>query len=169
MALGDLLNLVSTFTLVVGVVFGLVQLQHFRARRRREAMLALATSYQTPAFVHAMRVALDPAIPDGLGRAELEARLGPEIDSVWLLLSTWESLGVLVCRREIELAVVDDLFSGVLQLCRHKFAVYVEELRADLGRDTYFEWFQWLAERFMERERLAPPVPGHVAHRAWRP
>jgi hypothetical protein len=31
------------------------------------------------------------------------------------------------------------------------------------------EWFQWLAERFLDREQAAPPVPAHIAYRHWRP
>jgi hypothetical protein len=45
----------------------------------------------------------------------------------------------------------------------------VAELRQRLGRETYFEWFQWLVERFADRESLAPPVPAHLAHKSWKP
>ena len=165
---GLLLNLISTITLVLGAIFGVAQLRFYGARRQREAMLTLVASFQTPEFVHAMRVALDPAIPDGLSRSELEARVGAEIDGVWLLLSTWESLGVMVCRRQVDLDLIDDFFSGVIGLSWLKFGRYVADIRGELRRDTYFEWFQWLAERLAERETQAPPIPGHLAERGWR-
>jgi hypothetical protein len=38
----------------------------------------------------------------------------------------------------------------------------------EANRDTVFEWFQWLAERMIEREGKTEPVPAHIAHRDWR-
>jgi hypothetical protein len=169
MDLALLLNLVSTFTLIAGTGFGLVQLRFYRSRRQREAILTLVHSYETQEFVHAMRVVLDPAIPDDLPGADLERRLAGEMDAVWLLLTTWESMGVLVCRGEIDLETVDDFFSGVIALSWRRLRHYVTDHRAAIGRETYFEWFQWLAERFAERETQAPPRPAYVAERAWRP
>ena len=48
-----------------------------------------------------------------------------------------------------------------------KLRPLVEDLRRQTGRATRWEWFQWLAERMMERETARPPVPAHVEHRAW--
>lgn len=40
--------------------------------------------------------------------------------------------------------------------------------RQETGRETIGEWFQWLAERFAEREGTARPVPTHLQYRDWR-
>jgi uncharacterized protein (DUF2336 family) len=40
--------------------------------------------------------------------------------------------------------------------------------RAKLDRETYFEWFQWLAERIDERESVRPAVPAQIEHSAWK-
>jgi hypothetical protein len=42
------------------------------------------------------------------------------------------------------------------------------EFRAQIGRDTFMEWFQWLAERMLEREQAEEPVPAYLAHRGWK-
>jgi hypothetical protein len=73
-----------------------------------------------------------------------------------------------VFRREVTLDLVDDFFSGPILLSWQKLRVYSEEWRRALNRDTFAEWFHWLAERMMERERLSPPVPAYIAHRTWR-
>lgn len=83
-------------------------------------------------------------------------------------MTTWESIGILVFHNELTLDVVDDFFSGPIVVSWRKLAPCVEEIRAELHRDTVFEWFQWLAERFIEREKSSAPVPAHVAHRDWR-
>jgi hypothetical protein len=86
-----------------------------------------------------------------------------------MVLGTWERLGVLVYRREIDLELVDDAFSGPIVQSWQKLGSYVHEFRTHIQRDTAFEWFQWLAERMMERETSAQPLPAYVAHRDWRP
>jgi len=45
---------------------------------------------------------------------------------------------------------------------------YIEDLRADLGRDTPWEWFQWLAERVKENESSKPAIPAHIEFKNWR-
>jgi hypothetical protein len=105
----------------------------------------------------------------GLSRAEIDSRLGREIDFVYSMMLSWESLGVLVYRRQIDLQLVDDFVSGTLVLSWRKLDRYVKDERADRGRDTLFEWFQWLAERMIERESKAPAVPAYEAHAHWRP
>jgi hypothetical protein len=74
----------------------------------------------------------------------------------------------MVFRREVTLDLVDDFFSGPILLSWQKLKVYSEECRRTLNRETFNEWFHWLAERMMEREKLSPPVPAYIAHRTWR-
>src|SRR5437660_6413339 len=87
--------------------------------------------------------------------------------AVYLVSLTWESLGVLVYRREVTLDLVDDFFSGPLVISWQKLKIFSEEWRSTLNRETGNEWFHWLAERMLEREKNAPPIPAYVAHRHW--
>jgi hypothetical protein len=41
-------------------------------------------------------------------------------------------------------------------------------MRREQHRDTLFEWYQWLAERMMEREKSTPPLPANIAYRDWK-
>jgi hypothetical protein len=52
---------------------------------------------------------------------------------------------------------MDDLFSGAIEISWRKLHVFVEEDRRATERDTVWEWFQWLAERMLEREKKVPP------------
>ena len=73
-----------------------------------------------------------------------------------------------IFRREVTLDLVDDFFSGPISISWRKLSRYVFEQRAVLDRETAFEWFQWLAERMIEREKQTPPTPAHIAHRDWK-
>ncbi|MBI4544840.1 MAG: DUF4760 domain-containing protein [Gemmatimonadetes bacterium] len=165
MNLATALNLISTAALVAGLAFAVAQIQQFRARRRRDAALALVQSYQSPEFVRAAFCCL--ALPDG----EPEAAATPkeQREGMWLLMSTFESLGVLVYRGEVDIELVEDFFSGLIVTAWRSFEPVVKQSRQEVGRETYFEWFQWLAERVMAREAERPPVPAHIEHRHWRP
>jgi hypothetical protein len=160
------LQLISTLTLLFGVCFGLLQLRLNRAQSERDSALELLRSFQTPEFAHALLLIF--ALPDDLPKAQIEERLGSDVPTVYALLTTWESLGILVFREEVSLALVDDFFSGPILLSWRKLRRYVEEQRQEQGRETIEEWFQWLAERMEERESRQRPIPAHVMHKNWR-
>ncbi len=135
-------------------------------QRTREGELHLASSFQTPEFMNAMGVILH--LPDDLSKKELELLLGDKHDLVRFWLGTWESLGILVFRNEISMDVMDDFFSGPIVISWRKLNKYVTDDRAELQRDTMHEWFQWLAERMMEREAKNPVKAAHLTHKNWK-
>ena len=160
-------DVVNAAAVTIGVVFAASQLFDIRRQRKRDAMLALVRSFQSGDFTTALRQI--NSLPDGANRAEIRATLGPDGENqVFMIGLTFESLGVLVFRREVTMDLIDDFFSGAIVISWRKLHVYVEEDRRDLGRETVWEWFQWLAERVAEREREVNPVPAHLAHRGWK-
>ena len=166
-SISTLANLINAIAVTAGVIFAAVQIRQYRQRRQRDAMLELVRSFQSPAFTAAYRRVL--SLPDGADAAKIREVLGPDgEDAVYLVSLTWESLGVLVYRREVTLDLVDDFFSGPLVISWRKLKVYSEEWRRTLNRETGNEWFHWLAERMLEREKTSPPVAAYVAHRDWR-
>jgi len=167
MDISTLANLINAIAVTAGVIFAAVQIRQYRQRRQRDAMLELVRSFQSPAFTAAYRRVL--SLPDGADAAKIREVLGPDgEDAVYLVSLTWESLGVLVYRRQVTLDLVDDFFSGPLVISWRKLKVYSEEWRRTLNRETGNEWFHWLAERMLEREKTSPPIPAYVAHRHWR-
>jgi len=166
-SISTLANLINAIAVTAGVIFAAVQIRQYRQRRQRDAMLELVRSFQSPAFTAAYRRVL--SLPDGADAAKIREVLGPDgEDAVYLVSLTWESLGVLVYRRQVTLDLVDDFFSGPLVISWRKLKVYSEEWRRTLNRETGNEWFHWLAERMLEREKTSPPIPAYVAHRHWR-
>lgn len=109
------------------------------------------------------------ALPEDQNREEIEAHLGDDFLYLQSLLGTWESLGILVFHGEVDLNLVDDFYGGPVVQSWQKLSGLVEDVREETGRQTSWEWFQWLAERMIEREREAPPIPAHVEHRSVQP
>lgn len=166
MDLKTLLALITTTFIVAGGIAGLLQLQHMHKQRARESALQMLHSFRTPEFLLAADLVV--TLPEGLSKKEIDERLGERITSILMLFGTFESLGVLVYRRDIDIRLVEDFFSGVLVLSGRKLQRYLDEMRALGGRETYYEWYQWLYEQVEKREREAPATPAFVAHRDWR-
>jgi hypothetical protein len=167
MDLVTLANIVNAVAVTAGVIFAAAQIRYFAQRRQRDAMLELVRSFQSAGFTSALRRVL--SLPDGANAETIRKTLGPDgEDAAYLVSLTWESIGILLYRGEITLDLVDDFYSGPIVLSWQKLKVWVEEFREAQQRATASEWFHWLAERMMEREKLAPPVPAYITHRAWR-
>jgi hypothetical protein len=159
-------QIVEAFAVVIGVGFAIIQVKQYKLNKRREAALVLLHSFQTPSFAKALNLVYK--LPDGLSKKQIEDQLGDEFHLVYALMTTWESLGILVYRGEIDLDMIDDFFSGPIIISWKKLRGHIIEERSLLGRDTIEEWFQWLMERLLERESKEPAIPAYVAHKKWK-
>ena len=166
MTLPIVLSLISTTAIVTGVVFAMLQLLHMNRQRTRESALQMVHSFRTPEFLEAINIVFE--LPEGLSRREIEERIGDKVSCLLVLFGSFESLGILVYRRDIDIDMVEDFFSGVLVLSGRKLARYVDDYRKAGNRETYYEWYQWLSEQVARREAKAPSVPAFIAHRDWR-
>lgn len=167
MSIELVLQAIEAAAVVTGVGFAMVQVRQYRRDRRRAAAIEMLHSFQTPGFAEALNIIYN--LPDGLSREEIEARLQGRFHIVYALMTTWESLGILVHMGEVDIDLVEDFFSGPILISWRKLKGHVEDERAVTGRDTIEEWFQWLVERLQERESLAPALPAHLEHRRWSP
>jgi len=167
MDISTLANSINAIAVTAGVIFAAAQISYYRRRRRRDAMLELVRSFQSPTFSKALRRVME--LPDEASAYEIRKILGPEGEDLLVhLTATWETIGILLFHREFSIDVVDDFFSGPILISWRKLLPYTTDLRQRYQRETWSEWFQWLAERMMERESKSPPIPAYVAHREWK-
>ena len=133
------------------LLFAAAQVSFYRRRRRRDAMLELVRSFQSPTFSRALRRVVE--LPDNASAAEIQQIMGTEgKDLLVHLAATWETIGVLLFHGELTLDIIDDFFSGPILISWRRLLPYTTDQRQRYQRDTWWEWFQWLAERMMERE-----------------
>jgi hypothetical protein len=165
MDLALIVNLITVIALALGILFGLLQLRHYHLSRKREAALLMINSFQTEEFFNGIWII--QGLPVGLTMKEIEERLGEKIKSVYLVISTWERIGILVFNHEISIDIVNDSYSGLIIFSWQRLEKYVTDLRSEIQLETRFEWFQWLAERVMEREKFKPAIPAYLAYPDW--
>jgi hypothetical protein len=98
-------QVVEAIAVTFGVVFAVVEWQRHTRQQEREAALELLHSFQKPDFAKALLLVYE--LPDEeLSKKQIEERFGEDMHLVYALTTTWESLGVLVFRREIRLELV---------------------------------------------------------------
>lgn len=165
--LANLGEFLGGMAVIGGVIFAVIQLRQYREGRQREVALELLHSFQTVEFPTAIH--LIDNLQVGLSKKEVQDRMGEEFGLIYALMTTWESIGILVCRGELDLELVDDFFSGPIVVSWRKLKPHVMGEREEQKRETIEEWFQWLAERMLERESVMPPVPAHIAYKDWQP
>src|SRR6185295_17168006 len=127
MDLETLLNLITTIFIVAAGFFALLQLRHLQKQRAREAALQMLHSFQTPEFLTAVNIVFE--LPEGLSKKEIDERLGDKITCLLVMFGTFESLGILVYRRDMDIRLVEDFLSGILILTARKLKNYLEEVR----------------------------------------
>jgi hypothetical protein len=167
MDVAAVLSLVSTLAVVCGVIFAGYQVRVLQRQRRRESELAVAAAVQNAPFQAALQAVT--LLPAGLDREGVEGKLGADSPHIFYWFGAMETLGILVHHGEVSFQLVDDFISGPVVLSWRNLQGYVSDVRQATGRDTMHEWFQWLAERFIERESAQTPVPAHIAYRDWTP
>ena len=111
MDISTLANLINAIAVTAGVIFAAVQINHYRRRRRRDAMLNLVQSFQGPTFARGLRRIIE--LPDGASADEIRKTLGADgEDLVVHVTATWETIGVLLFHGELSIEIIDDFFSG---------------------------------------------------------
>ena len=160
-----ILQIIQTAAIVVGVVFGLIQLRQIRVQREMQAGAELLRPLQSPEMAEA--ILLLHGLPDGLDAKAFKARLGEDFGSVMALLALFESLGPLVARGHIPAAMYAEFYRGATVVCWNKVRGYVEDQRRS-GWPNLFEWLQWLAERMEERASLSADMPAFERFKDWR-
>ena len=165
MNLALIFQIISTTIMVIGVLFGIQNIRQYLSSRKRESAILMLNSFQTSEFVRGLLYIFD--LPDQANKEQLDALPEDKFMAIYMVLGTWERLGILVYRGEIDMDLMDDAYSGPVVQSWQKLGAYIYEFRAHVQRDTAFEWFQWLAERMQEREE-SQPVPAYIAHRNWR-
>jgi len=150
------LQAIETAAVVLGVLFGLVQLRQLRYQREIQAGIEILHPLQAPQVVGAVMTI--HSLPDGLIGEQLHQELGDRFEPVM-------GLGPVIARGHLPIEVYADIYRGATQICWKKMQPYIEDRRQQ-GWPLLFEWVQWLAERMEGQADLASDVPAFERFKA---
>jgi hypothetical protein len=165
--LADLAEILSTVTVIGGVVFGFVQLNEFRSQRRDTVAVEIVRSFQDAEVARSLGLIRE--LPDGVSLAELRRRGASYQDAAIKIATYYEAVGLLTFRRIVPFSVVRELTGGICVVAWRKLATWTHDERQEQNHDSFAEWFQWLAERLDETNDDKNANPAYRRYAKWRP
>lgn len=161
----NIAEIIGAFSILGGIVFGLIQVRHYRAQQRDAIATNLAQTFYSRDLAEAL--SLMQEVPDGTGLAEMR-ELGPEyVQAAVTITTSFETMGLLVFKRVATLNMVRDLCGGIITVQARKLRQWQEDVRRENDQPSWGEWFEWLGDQ-VERVKTATE-PAHILHRDWRP
>jgi len=165
--LANVADIVGAFLVIVGVIFGVIQIRYYRAERHENATMEIIRAFQTVEFTRALRMSNQHQSDcRRCGRASV----APELQEAMLLITTTlESIGRMVYRRLVPFRLVQQLMGGSIQASWAILRDYVERTRETTGRPSVYEWFQWLAEPLDRHPEYLDEVGAYENYARWKP
>ena len=160
-----LANLALALSFIVALVFGIAQVRAAARDRKERLTLETLRNFQTREFSELMNFVTNSDVPPT--HEEWQRRSANEQIMVTQFAQQMESLGILVAERLINIDLVDKTIGSLVSTAWEKYKVMIQDSREKRPDPFLCEYFQWLAERMMEREKHIPPVPAYIAHRDW--
>ena len=161
-----LLSALSSFAVVGALIFAALQVRVANRTRAEHAAISIVEAAQSDAWTCGLNQL--HRIPANATAEEIDA-LGPELtDAIEQVGIRVETIGYMVWRGIVDIAMVDDLFGGVVIFWWSRIKPFAERDRERTSNPKSYEWFQWLAERLEDRRRDRPPVPAYLRREASR-
>ncbi len=169
-------EILGLVTILGAAIYSWFQINELRRARDSTTAMNLASRFQSEDFVVGLTSILnmnfdpnDLDLDDPDGFDTLKNHFGEDWPKVMTVLTTWESIGVLIHRGDMDFHAFYDLFSGVILKNYEAFSFYLEPIREDENNKD-MEWFIWLVDRVLEYEREGSGTPpAHLAFKTWKP
>jgi hypothetical protein len=166
--LGTIANVATAMTVLIGVIFGLIEMRRARRDREERAAFSAVQALMTPEWMSSSMIV--HSIPKGVTAEQLEN--DPRMLEACLKIATiMEGIGYSVYARIVPLSVAADLIGGTARITWRNFRPFVELERIRAGTQKSWEWFQWLVEQ-LERHSVTKTnlkVGAQTVYRDWRP
>ena len=164
-------------TILGAAIYSWFQIKELRRSRDSTTAMSLAANFQSEDFVIGLTAIMNMDFDESKFESgeeqenfkALRAHFGDDWPKVMTVLTTWESIGVLIHRGDMDFHAFYDLFSGVIIKTYASFSFYFEPIR-ESENDKNMEWFIWLADRIIEYEKGGSGTPpAHIAFKGWKP
>ena len=162
--LANIAEIVGASSIVFALVFGLIQLNHFRAQQTNLIASNLAQTFYNPTLAHA--IALIQSIPDGTSLKELRGMGDEYMNAAVTVTTSFETMGLLVFKRIAPFDLVQDLVGGIVVTMNRKLGAVQIDLREEQCQPSWAEWFEWLANQ-LEKKKFSVK-PAHIQFKNWK-
>jgi hypothetical protein len=161
----DIADIISGLSIVGGLLFGLIQIRHYRAQQREAIATNLTQTFYSKDLAHAL--ALLQELPNGIGLQAMRARGQHYVEAAITVTTSFETMGLLVYKRIAPLNLVVDLAGGVISVMADKLSQWQEDVRKEQNQPSWGEWFDWL--NIQVKRESEESEPAHIRYRDWQP
>ena len=160
-----IIEAVAAVSVVIGLIFGLIQLHQAVKSRRDHAAVDIVRTVQTQEVRLAIRKVFDlpfDADPELI-------RNSPEMMSAALAVdSACEMWGCLVFEGVVHHKVVDRMVGGWIRGSWERLRVWVESERAVADNPNIGEWWQWIYELITDDPDVGKQLGAHIGYKGKR-
>jgi hypothetical protein len=142
-------TVVATISVVVGVVFTILELRHMTRTRQTDIIMRIYDRFGSKEMVEAMYSV-------GQLRSQTSASSAPELDKLTGVIQiavVFEGLGVLLEQDLIDVKMVDGLFGPTLDALWEPIRPLIQWMRDSLKQPTFFSHFEYLYNRLSDYRR----------------
>jgi len=153
--ISTLSSLVAAISVVFGVIFAVLQLRDLVKTRQTDLVMRLYSAYGSKEFQEAWVETLRLEFKDYNDYLKKYGATSEKsvYTSVNMVASFFEGIGILLHRKLVDIALVDDLFSSDIIVTWHKMKPIVEGWRKHFNRPQISEWFEYLHNEMQKREQ----------------
>jgi hypothetical protein len=142
--------IVAVIGVLVGVALAVLQLRDFVKTRQTDLIMRLYSRFGSEGFQKTQEKVSTRAL-EALSFREYREKYGI---AEWVAVGTFfEGIGVLLHRKLIDIALVDDLFTAPVKMAGDAMKDSITEARKEYGQPTIFEWFEYLYNEMKKREQ----------------
>lgn len=163
--IANIAEIIGASSIVFGLIFGLIQVSHFRAQQRNSVASNLAQTFYNPTLAKA--IALIQTIPEDTSLEELREMGDEYMDAAVTVTTSFETMGLLVYRRIAPFDLVQDLVGGIVCTMSRKLKRVMQELRVEQKQPSWAEWFEWLGDQLTATKHSVDPA--HILYKNWKP
>jgi hypothetical protein len=161
----NIAELIGAGSIVTGLIVGWVQIRHLRRQQRDAVAINLAQTFYSRDL--ARSIALLQHLPDGITLAQLR-EMGDKYEQAAItVVTSFETMGLLVFKRIAPMGLVMDLAGGIVSTMCKKLRHWMEELREEQQQPSWGEWFEWLGDQSLKIKSASEPA--HIKYRHWKP
>jgi len=139
---------VASASVVAGIIYYSLQIRHQTKARQTDLVVRLYTTFGGKE----MRQTWERVTTrEDVGFSTYQSKFGlSDVNEIgWF----FEGVGVLLHKKLIDIAVVDDLFSSPIKISWEKLKPIAEGERKHYGRPQIWEWWEYLYNEMKKREQ----------------
>ena len=134
-------TIVATASIIIGVIFTLLELRHFHRTRKTEIIMKIYDRFSSKEMIEAM---------NKVGAIQFdnfeEYRKKYGFTEVAEIAVLFEGLGVLLEQKLIDIDLVNDLFGPTLDLLWERMQPVIVSMRKGLNQPYFFSHYEYLVD-----------------------